>query len=726
MDDPKVDETTTVRRKSSLTPSLIFMNTENDTKRYFQVEEKKMNHVQETRNVDGLVEEKKDESQGIKRARPDDDDVSLPVPPTQKIRHELNEESVSNQESEMKPLVKLSTDIESKTQQPVRSNEVSTDIESKTQPPVQSKEVSTDMESKTQSATESTQGATVSMTQPTKIPQQQPVTKMITITTTLPEGCKPGDTMMTPYGSMGQMTSFVVPEGSKPGDTLELTLTAPQPSPPPAFRPPAPGQNGFPNLQTPLDPVQWAQFAARLVQMGIPPSMWPMASGMMPPFVMPGQLPGGKRTSMPKKQLTKEERDERARKQALAQGFRKELAYRRKLYRSHTEKRPQNLFWPPKDPLDSSKTLELPRIAVSPFLKDDLVERKYENEQDEIYELWEKRFWLALAKKKIPKQPKMHAVLWCEGLLYQANILGIQNSNSLIKTLKEGFKTSLANIRIKGSRSAQRFNVRVKMGGNSLSFEDNRVKPYLRPSNRLLALIKHKSKKSSSKARSKCETAKTGNNIPRLSSQIKKKSKKKHNKSSGKRVRKGQWMDDWSNWIVYETRRENESLETISHLAGVPPLETLWKWNRKRYPSIKKSSPLILGTHVLIRPDHEKIHGAPPAPVWKGKPWNPRVGVQIQARWNGGREVGFPGYYPAMITSVSKNKKMLGLKYYDGSTDTAVAIHNVRTKYTSFGVSWPHITANNLFGHEYEDLEQCMRHEKKFKTATSILMYCLS
>ena len=72
-----------------------------------------------------------------------------------------------------------------------------------------------------------------------------------------------------------------------------------------------------------------------------------------------------------------------------------------------------------------------------------------------------------------------------------------------------------------------------------------------------------------------------------------------------------------------------------------------------------------------------------------------------------------------MITSVSKNKKMLGLKYYDGSTDTAVAIHNVRTKYTSFGVSWPHITANNLFGHEYEDLEQCMRHEKKFsKTVT--------
>ena len=527
---------------------------------------------------------------------------------------------------------------------------------------------------------------------------------------------------MAPYGTMGQMTSFVVPEGSKPGDTLELTLPAqipPQPSPPPAFRPPAPGQNGFPNLQTPLDPVQWAQFAARLVQMGIPPSMWPMASGMMPPFMMQGQLPGGESTRpMPKKQLTKEERDERDRKQALAQGFRKELAYRRKLYRSHTEKRPQNLFWPPKDPLDSSKTLELPRIAVSPFLKDDLVERKYENEQDEIYELWEKRFWLALAKKKIPKQPKMHAVLWCEALLYQANILGIQNSNSLIKTLKEGFKTSLANIRIKGSRSAQRVNVRVKMGGNSLSFEDNRVKPYLRPANRLLALIKHKSKKASSKA-SKCETEKGGNNIPRLSSQIKKKSKKKHNKSSGKRVRKGQWMDDWSNWIVYETRRENESLETISQLAGVPPLETLWKWNRKRYPSIKKSSPLILGTHVLIRPDLEKIHGAPPAPVWRGKPWTPRVGVQIEARWNGGREVGFPGYYPAMITSVSKNKKMLGLKYYDGSTDTAVAIHNIRTKYTSFGVSWPHITANNLFGHEYEDLEQCMRHEKKFsKTVT--------
>ena len=628
-------------------------------------------NAEETK-VDAVLEETNDRSQGIKRARPEDD-VSLQAPPPQKFRLQTNEASHMNEVKEEKKSPVLSSEVPSnivsEKNSPVPPSEIPSNMMkseakspvlpseipvSETKSPTPSSDIPSNIVSETKLPTPSSDipSNIVSMPQPTMTQQ----TQMITITTTLPDGCKPGDTMMAPYGTMGQMTSFIVPEGSKPGDTLELTFPAVIPPQPPLPSRPPSEQNGFPNLQD-----QWAQVAARLVQLGIPPSMWPMAPGMMPPFT-PGQMHQGNTERMPKKQLTKEEREVRDRKQAMAQGFRKELAYRRKLYRSHTEKRPVDLFWPPKDPIDSTKTMELPRIAVPPGLKDDLAEREYETEQDEIYELWERRFWLALAKKKIPKQPKMNAVLWCEALLYQANLLGIQNSNSLIKTLQEGFKTSLANIRIKGSRSAQRFNVRIRMGGEILSFEDNRVEPHLRPANRLLALIKNKGKKSSGK--SPCEDNK--DNIPRLSSStMTKKSKKRHNKSSasGKRARKGQWMDDWTNWIVYETRRENESLETISLLAGVPPLDTLWKWNRKRYPSIKKSSPLILGTHVLIRPDHEKIHGAPPVPVWKGKPWNPRVGMQIQARWNGGREVGFPGYYPATVKSVSKNKKMLGLKY---------------------------------------------------------------
>jgi hypothetical protein len=583
------------------------------------------NHA--SNNVDVVVEkqEEKYHEGGIKRSRPDenDDEIVKVAPPTQKIRHEENSES---KETENNTSTTATTTIQ---------------------------------ESKQEETTTTT-------TQP-------PTTKMITITTTLPEGCKPGDTMMAPYGTMGQMTSFVVPEGSKPGDTLELTLPAVIPQQPvvapPSIYPPPQQNVGFPGLAQ-MDPTQLAQMAARLVQLGIPPSMWHMAPGMMP--FGSGQAPGTHIPRRPKKQLTKEERDTRNRKQAIAQGFRKELAYRRKLYRSHSEPRPDDTHWPPLDPSDPSKTMELPRIAVANCFQGNIVEQKYESEKEEIHDLWEKRFWLALAKKKIPKQPKMHAVLWCEALLHQASLLGIQSSHSLIKTLKEDLKTSLAKIQIKGSRSAQRLNVRIRMGGQILSFEgSNRKKPYLRPANRLLALIKKsKKKKTAGSSDSTMTTSSLScnlemNNIPRLSSSSSssKKSKKKKSASLEKRVRKGQWMDDWSNWIVYETRRDNESLETISRLAGVPPLNMLWKWNRRRYPSIKKSSPLILGTHVLIRPDHEKIHGPPPAPVWKGKPWKPRVGVRIQARWNGGREVGFPGYYPATVMSVSKNKKILGLKY---------------------------------------------------------------
>jgi len=63
--------------------------------------------------------------------------------------------------------------------------------------------------------------------------------------------------------------------------------------------------------------------------------------------------------------------------------------------------------------------------------------------------------------------------------------------------------------------------------------------------------------------------------------------------------------DDDDNWLIYVTKKDNETLQGISEMDGAPTLDVLIKRNRDKYPTINSSSRLKIGTYIYITPIHE-------------------------------------------------------------------------------------------------------------------------
>ena len=83
----------------------------------------------------------------------------------------------------------------------------------------------------------------------------------------------------------------------------------------------------------------------------------------------------------------------------------------------------------------------------------------------------------------------------------------------------------------------------------------------------------------------------------------KKKSKKSKKSKKMKKSQNSQKEEDEKlTWMVYETERDNETLEMIADMEGAPSIKVLLKNNVSTYPGLTASSPLILGTTIFIRP----------------------------------------------------------------------------------------------------------------------------
>eukprot|EP00939_MAST-03C_sp_MAST-3C-sp1_P000321 g321.t1 len=411
------------------------------------------------------------------------------------------------------------------------------------------------------------------------------------------------------------------------------------------------------------------------------------------------------------------ERHIRSVKQALVSATRRELAYRRKLFRSHTEIRPKGHEWPPRDKTTGS-IISLPKIDAPPALlaeSSTLLFLKWTkiDEAEEAKQMWDRKFWVTLAKSKVPKQPKLHGVLWCEALLYQAKTLGISTEHSLCRELLKQYIVAKENLS-KGKKKVRHYRIRAILGEKTCLPPNSSAAALTGPPGTLLGLSTFKKRSfERNRRRGGGAAANNGDKEPGDS-----RAKSSRGKGPG-RYHQGLWMEDWDNWIVHETETEYETLMSISKLSGIPSIETLLSRNRRRYPSIRPGDMLAKGTIVLVRPNVEKVRGAAPAPRWRGVPWLPQPGDVIDARWDGGRDAQYPGYFPATVRRVftsSKRKKMLEIRYYDGSIDTAVPLSDIRFRSTRFGASWPHRQkkASTSFGLSYSNLERSLERKYRF------------